>query len=385
LPEDSLFHVERDLTLLALGAGLFLLLSRLVLGVDVLSRAIIAPIDNPLVDLGAQERVAHAIALLGRYLALCLFPWQLSADYGLGAAGLVEGLAAPPSLLWLALCGTLVAVTVVGVARGSVRLAFAGVWFFGTFAVTANLLFPIGVAFADRLAYVPSVAVCALAAWLLAERTSGVVRTAAAGGVLASFAALTLSYGAVWRDDATLVAYEMRTSPSAKMQAAYGKVLLDRGDHEGAREHFLAALDAYPRHMMAAYGLAVVELREGRPEEARAWLEKAITLDPGHGPSLVLLGRMRFARGEIDDAARLFVRALNSDSRSFDAKLGVLAALLARGNVAQAAALRDELMALAPQQPELRALSAELDRKLDRARGGSARDDDVALAGPGGA
>jgi tetratricopeptide (TPR) repeat protein len=136
---------------------------------------------------------------------------------------------------------------------------------------------------------------------------------------------------------------------------------------------------------MAAYGVALIELREGRPGEARAWLERAIALDPTHGPSLVLLGRMRFAEGEVDEAARLFVRALNADNQSFDAKLGILAALIARGNLAQAAPLRDELIGLAPQDAELLALSATLDQRMAiRGHEGGARSA-AALAGPGGA
>jgi tetratricopeptide (TPR) repeat protein len=227
--------------------------------------------------------------------------------------------------------------------------------------------------------------VCALAAWLLVEHTSRELRAAAVGVVLATFALLTVSYNRVWYDDATLLAYEMQTAPSVKVTAAYGKVLLDRGDVAGAREHFVAALEEYPRQMMAAYGVALIELREGRPGEARAWLERAIALDPTHGPSLVLLGRMRFAEGEVDEAARLFVRALNADNQSFDAKLGILAALIARGNLAQAAPLRDELIGLAPQHAELLALSATLDQRMAiRGHEGGARSA-AALAGPGGA
>ncbi|HEY8515365.1 MAG TPA: tetratricopeptide repeat protein [Candidatus Binatia bacterium] len=378
------------LAALAVGALCFFVVRHAVLGGDVLSRAVIAPIDNPLIARDAPSRVAHALALLGRYLAMCVFPWRLSADYSFGTPGLFDGVGAPAPLLWLALCAALAVATVVGIARGSLRLAFVGLWFFGTFAITSNVLLPIGAGFAERLAYVPSVAVCALVAWLLVEHAGRVVRIGGSVALLAAYAVLTLSYNRVWHDDATLLAYEMRTSPSAKVQAAYGKVLLDRGAHDEARALFHAALDAYPRHMMAAYGLGLVELKEGRPDAARVWLEKAIELDPGHPPSLVLLGRMRFADGEIDEAARLFVRALNSDNKSFDAKLGILAALLARDNLAQAAPLRDELMALSPRHAELLALSAELDRRLAGAggRSGAGGDDarrTVALAGSGGA
>jgi len=373
------------LVTLGLAAAAFFVARWWVLRDVVIADVVMPPIDNPLVALAPHERIARAVALLGRYLVLCIFPWQLSADYSLGATGLADDLASPAPLLWLASCGALAAATVVGAARGSLRLVFIGAWFFAAFAITANVLLPIGTIFADRLAYVPSIAVCALLAWVLCQWRAVAARTVAASVLVVTFALLTVAYNGVWYDDETLFGYEMRTSPSAKTEANYARLLLRRGDHAQARQHFLAALQTYPEHMTAAYGMAFIELHEGRSDRAHAWLEKAIESDPKYVPALVLLGKLRFGAGEVDEAARFFVRALNADNHSFDAKLGILTALLARGNLTQATTLRDELIALAPQHAELLTLSADLDRRLASAGRDSATSGAVALAGPGGA
>jgi hypothetical protein len=79
---------------------------------------------------------------------------------------------------------------------------------------------------------------------------------------------------------------------------------------------------------------------------------------------LLLRGRLAFKEGRVDDAGRLFVRALNEENDSFEAKLGVLAAVLEKNNLAQASALRAELERRDPGNAELRLLSEDLDRRL---------------------
>lgn len=329
----------------------------------VLADSVIAPIDNWLVTLGPFERMIRAFALLGRYASMLLVPQGLSADYSSATHGMLRDLAAPDSLLYLALALGMLAVALIGLWRGSRLWLFVGGWFFASFAITSNVVFPIGVVFADRLAYLPSVAICALLAWALLQLSSPAVRRVAIAGVVVLFASLSMSYGEVWHDNRTLFLYELRTSPeSAWVHAGLGNELLRAGAYEAARAEFIEALRIYPAHMHAAHGIALVELAEGDPVEARAWLERALSFDPGFSPSLGALGSLELQAGNVDRAGELFVRALNSDGSSVQARVGLLAATLRRGNLVQAAAMRDELMALDASLPDVRALSAEIDR-----------------------
>lgn len=344
-------------------ASYFALRSRVITKIFV--GAPIAPIDNFLVELPPLERIAHAFALLGRYVAILLIPRGLSPDYSLGTTGVTESLTSPDSLLYLALACATVGVLLVGLVRPSRACLFFGGWFLGAFAITANVLFPIGVLFADRLAYLPSVAVCALLAFMIAQVSDRPIRRAVTAGVALTFAALTISYGRVWHDNRSLFTYELATSPgSAWVHAGLGVELLEAGEDEPARTHFLEALRIYPGHMAAAHGVALVELSQGDEAEARVWLDRALAINPRYTPSLNTLGTLELGAGRVDDAGRLFVRALNVDNRDLDARVGVLAATLRRGNLAQATEMRDQLMALDPSRADLRELSRTLDRQL---------------------
>jgi hypothetical protein len=139
--------------------------------------------------------------------------------------------------------------------------------------------------------------------------------------------------------------------------------------------HFLEALRIHPTHMHAAHGIALIELAEGDRVEGRAWLERALSFDAGFAPSLNTLGFLELENGNVDRAGQLFVRALNGDNGSVQARVGLLAATLQRGNLVQAAAMRDELMALDASREDVRELSAELDRRQAAAQAGHAGSD----------
>ena len=372
LVRDARFGV---VALLLASAIWFFLRSRVL--TRVFADSVIAPIDNWLVTLAPLDRMVRAFALLGRYVAILVLPRGLSADYSSATHGMLRELAAPDSLAYLAVACAVLAATCVGLWRGSRLWIFVGGWFFASFAITSNVAFPIGVVFADRLSYLPSVAICALLAWALLQLSSAPVRRAAVAAVVALFATLNVSYAEVWHDNRTLFLYELRTSPeSAWVHAGLGNELLRAGAHGPARTHFLEALRIHPTHMHAAHGIALIELAEGDRVEGRAWLERALEFDPGFAPSLDVLGFLELDAGNADRAGQLFVRSLNADGGGFQARVGLLAATLRRGNLVQAAAMRDELMALDGSRADVRALSEEIERQ-QAAAGGVAPGSDV--------
>src|SRR5690606_12827013 len=131
---------------------------------------------NPLVDHGAAERLWTAFDLFWRYQMRCLLGTNLSADYSafqipIGASrDWTTTLAGLASLLgWIAL-----AARVHGPTATSVRFAI-GMWL-GCMALVVHLLTPLPTFFAERLAYLPSVAFALLGGFAgaaLAQRVSG--------------------------------------------------------------------------------------------------------------------------------------------------------------------------------------------------------------------
>lgn len=96
-----------------------------------------------------------------------------------------------------------------------------------------------------------------------------------------------------------------------------GFTLLEAGNLRAAAERFTASLAANPADADALGGLGVLRLREGKPDEARKLLERAVSADPGR--------------------AAQWQKALNG--ASYGAELAQGRALMARGDLAGADAV----------------------------------------------
>src|SRR5262249_5719314 len=110
---------------------------------------LISLLDNPLIALGAPQRLAWAASLLGRYVVLAVWPLHLVPAYSFGASLWRAGLLAPGALAGFAAFAALLAAIAVGWRRDP-RLALFGLWFLVAFGLTANALMAIGVGFAER-------------------------------------------------------------------------------------------------------------------------------------------------------------------------------------------------------------------------------------------
>lgn len=79
--------------------------------------------------------------------------------------------------------------------------------------------------------------------------------------------------------------------------------------HDLARRALVAAADEDLRHADAAFfwfQLATFSHQRGDAVAARELLNDALSIDPGHGPSTELLGKVLVALGEYDEATKLY-------------------------------------------------------------------------------
>ncbi len=253
-------------------------------------------IDNPLASAGAAARAIHAIGLLGLYGLRTVFPFHLSADHSFNQLP-VHPLAS--FLPWMAAAATLAGLLGPAAALRR-RLPAAALGFLAfpvAFLTTANIFFPIGTIFAERLAYAPSAglalaAAAAIGRWI--PPSSG--RHAAP----AVFAALVLACGARsfarnrdWGDAARFdirLAEDAPGSTRAHQKAAEGHVLLARR------------------------ATSASERRE-RLEEAEREIARAIEIDPSNASprafrALICMESERFADAlaALDDAAAASAR-----------------------------------------------------------------------------
>jgi hypothetical protein len=155
----------------------------------------IPPIDNPVALLIAPHRALSALWIQVLYVARCLVPTTLSADYSYQQIPLVMGLHDPRALAGL---GLVTAAVLAARFHPPARLPLA-LWVVPCLA-TANVLFAIGTMMAERLVYLPSLGLCLGAAMLLVGIRPPVAFPAALLAIALAFGARTAVRTMHWSD-----------------------------------------------------------------------------------------------------------------------------------------------------------------------------------------
>ncbi len=310
------------------------------------------PVDNPLVSLGALERLPTALGLLERYVALLFVPLKLSADYSGPVIAIEPGMLAWRPLVGLAILAALALAVALPLARRRGEpTAFGAVWFLLPYLVVGNLLFPVGAIFAERFLYLPSVGFCLLlgvAFRALAERYpafpswSSDRRLRFVGLIVvlivAAFAFRTWERAGVWQSDATVFAAAAAAYPSSpRANFILGSLAAEHGDADEALARYDRALAAEPAYVPAWFERGVLLARLGRLDEAVASLRETIRRSPEYALAHFDLGIALRRQGKLDEAETALRQAVvhDPDLAKGWAELGNVAA--ARGRAADAA------------------------------------------------
>ncbi|MCX6631378.1 MAG: DUF1736 domain-containing protein [Candidatus Solibacter sp.] len=220
--------------------------------------------DNPLMGAGCWTARMTAIKVIGRYLALLVWPAQLSFDYSFNENPLFgwgltswEDLKAVLSLL-VCLGGAAAAILC---WRRHKPVFFAIAFFFAALSPTSNLVIRIGSSMAERFLYLPSVGFAVLAVYgaqllsqLLAERWPEYRNAvpAALGVVLIAFAARTYARNADWVDQGRFWRSAVEAAPGSyktNLSAANHAVYINQEDWDRSIRQVgraLAILDDLP-------------------------------------------------------------------------------------------------------------------------------------------
>ena len=285
---------------------LYLIVRIRVVGLMVRSTTSVA---NPLVFAPAVERWRTSLVTTGIALRALLWPFHLSPDYSYNQIPVVARWFSPRLALALALLGA--CALAAGLARRHRAALFGFAWFFLAWLPVANLLFPIGTIYANRLLYLPSLGAALVigTAWEALWRRTARLRSAAAapaparplarGHLAAGFAplqlitlaaalALALIYartdwrgGQVWSDNGVLFAYAVRVAPnSATVHFMYAGNLAAWGHTHAAIAQFRHALLIDPNYASAWVGLGQALARERHWQAAAQCFPRALALLP---------------------------------------------------------------------------------------------------------
>ena len=343
------------------------------------------------------DRILTASRVLMEYIGLFVFPRHLLADYWKTEVPIATSVADPlvvlSLLMWIAV-GVLV---VRRIGRDAAVVLSVG-WFFITMAPISNVLFPIGVAKAERLLYLPSVGLCLLAGWGFG-RVAAIVRAAwvprvVLASILAALTVRTVVRNQDWRDNFTLATATLAVSPSSPlMRDIAAGDLVRRGNPKPAVALLQEAVRQAPdmplirSHLGAAYysqgmvdqaiteyeeairrnpadaearnNLGVAYLDKGREADAFAQFNAAIRLSSTYADPHINLGSVHLERARLSEAGAAFEAAVRADPLNADAHNALGVAYLRLGQRDRAAEQYREALRL---RPDHAAARANLDR-----------------------
>lgn len=317
-------------------------------------------LNNVLIDATQATLVRPtALANLGRYLGLFVYPHPLIHMYGYGQVPLV-GLGHPLTLTALALVILGLAACMVGLPRRA-PVAFGIAFFLCTFSIYANFWVTAPDTMADRYLFLPSLGLCvALVGGLYGlaglvdhwspERRGEVVLALLCPAIVAAGMHTTAS-NRDWASDGTLIKNRIRymensapaqamlgfvlyqdaraaTDPAARTQnyqdalyalhralAIYpdfyvawsesGKVFAEVERFDKAEVCFLKAIQLSPRSPDAHGHLGTMYFFRNQTQAAIPYLENALSLNPNLEPLLNLLGRAYMQTGRWEDLRRV--------------------------------------------------------------------------------
>ncbi|QUW02721.1 tetratricopeptide repeat protein [Chloracidobacterium validum] len=170
-------------------------------------------------------------------------------------------------------------------------LTFAvGFWFI-TLALVSNVIVPIWTAVGERWLYVPSVSYAIALSWALVRLGGCIGQSATTPWRLGTSVGLALvlltsyAFGAArrnldWRNDFVLFSRFMETDPQHPLPYTFLGNACQLADPAQARLYYEQALAREPRFFLALLGLAQLDLRSGRLEDAQATLAQMIATKP---------------------------------------------------------------------------------------------------------
>jgi tetratricopeptide (TPR) repeat protein len=295
--------------------------------------------NNPLAKLPADLRILNALRVAWKYVGLQIYPARLSCDYSYNAIPLYAS--------WRHLAPAAVATSLVlalwfwALWTKRKEWFLAGAIYIAGFAVTANILLPIGTIMGERLAYLPSAGFCLLIALLCTrmEMHQPKLGQPLLALIIVALASRTFLRNRDWRDNSTLFFADVRSVPeSVRIHDSIIGEYLARGQWDAAVKETQTTLRLYPifPERLKAAGIAEYDFRlvmlaeelmsHGENDDALEFLKEAIADSPHFSLAWSNRAVIRYKTGEVVSARADAENALRLDPSNTQAQ-NVLASL----------------------------------------------------------
>lgn len=299
-------------------------LAVLVIYLVVRAQAISAETDYPAFAGGAVRFLGLPLSIIAGYAAKLVLPLHLNAEYN---AHIPESLVDAHILAGLAVLALIVAVCIRYRRRAEIILG-ACILLFGLTPVL-NVI-PLSEVSAERFLYLPSLGFVLMmagvvtgafvslrqqagrkAAWTPPRVPAPRVIAVLCALVAFGWVARTAVRAGDWRDEMTLFASTVATSPnSARAHLNMGLAFQKVGRTNDAAASFRRAIEIDPDYAKALSNLAGIYASQGRVDAALPLIERASRREPGDDRLRVNLGVIYMQNQRFDDAAREFQRVL---------------------------------------------------------------------------
>jgi len=315
--KESVGVTFRKLFPLVVIAGAWLILHHLVINADPVPPAQYTYHDNSLVACENGSTIATGIGILGHYMLECIAPFNLSYDYSYNQLPCLSftSLSVICTLVVLILATLIVLRT----RKSKPEIAFGILFFLISIAFVTNIFFLIGITYANRLIYAPSLGIIlsGVIAIFHLSKTEQSIKWQSAGvlfsvivGVI--FSVKTIQRNRAWESNTTLFTADVQNSPnSARVQFNYGVIMMDAAGQDSTnRQELQLAASSFRKAVSidsldaGSYtNLGVVYYRLKQFKQSVFYSQKAISLNPNDTLPYGNLGDAYFALKAYDKAA----------------------------------------------------------------------------------
>jgi tetratricopeptide (TPR) repeat protein len=286
-------------------------------------------------ELAFSERLSNAAVSYLRYLAMMVWPANLSALYPLHPVGAVAGVAAGAVIVAISLAA-------IRLARRMPYLFVGWFWYAGMLVPVSGISQVGSQAYADRYTYVTLIGIFIAIVWAVGDwlsRRSHVLRmgagVAAAGMIVACSIAAWFQVG-YWRNTEALYGHALDVDPhNAQMHYNLATFYFEKGRYAEADPHFAAAVWLLPERSLCNWSLNLAA--EGRQDEAAKALREAARRSPNSADVHTATANVALLRGDVAMAEREATESLRLDPASATAHFALGRACAAQHRFDEAA------------------------------------------------
>ena len=284
-----------------IGIGIFLWIRAVVIGpidltpgMEWMNNPFLKIQDNVYVLMDVWERTALIMQSWIKYQQLLIFPFPLSHDYYPLALPMLR--ITHPIVIFSLLFHLALILLIVLLRSERKDFSFGMLFFWITFSMVSNVVFPIGTHLSERFMFMPSlgwiIAVTSIMRWWIPQSFHKVLL----GIVLIAFATLTFARNMSWKTNYTLFSNDIQVVPnSAKLNNALGGILIEKSlEQEVNNEEYL--------------------------NQALGYLGKAISIHPNYKNAHLLKGNANLYLGLFEQAVKDYNNALAIDPNYFEAR-----------------------------------------------------------------